>query len=66
MWLEQHLIDIFRLDDGRDEGQTVVATARGVFDHNGGVLESKETGVSIVIPEGALPEGVQQNLLQSL
>ncbi|KAJ8311679.1 hypothetical protein KUTeg_011034 [Tegillarca granosa] len=52
----------FRLDDGRDEGQTVVATARGVFDHNGGVLESKETGVSIVIPEGALPEGVQQEI----
>ena len=26
------------------EGHTVVATARGVFDSSGGVLESKETG----------------------
>ena len=27
-----------------EENRTVVATARGVFDSNGGVLESKETG----------------------
>ncbi|XP_052695379.1 tight junction protein ZO-1-like isoform X9 [Crassostrea angulata] len=53
---------------GSDNGQliegnhTVVATARGVFDHQGGVLESPETGVSIVIPKGAIPEGVSQEI----
>ena len=48
----------------RDEesNHTVVATARGVFDSNGGVLESKETGVSIIIPKGAIPEAVQQEI----
>ena len=45
-----------------EDGHTVVATARGVFDSNGGVLESKETGVSIIIPKGAIPEGVQQEI----
>lgn len=30
---------------GQEEGQTVVATARGVFSSAGGVLESKETGM---------------------
>lgn len=40
----------------------VVATARGVFSSEGGVLESKETGVSIVIPPGALPAGVEQEI----
>jgi tight junction protein 1 len=39
-----------------------MATARGVFDNNGGVLESKETGVSIIIPKGAIPEGIQQEI----
>ncbi|XP_033725435.1 tight junction protein ZO-1-like isoform X4 [Pecten maximus] len=54
----------YRLDSGKsiEEGHTVVATARGIFDHKGGVLESKETGVSIVIPLGAIPEGVQQEI----
>lgn len=32
----------------------VIATARGVFDQTGGTLSSEETGVSIVIPPGAL------------
>ncbi|ELU09381.1 hypothetical protein CAPTEDRAFT_221876 [Capitella teleta] len=45
-----------------EDGKTVVATARGVFDSNGGVLESKETGVSIVIPKGAIPDGLQQEI----
>lgn len=40
----------------------VVATARGVFDYNGGVLSSLETGVSLVIPEGAIPYGQQQEI----
>jgi tight junction protein 1 len=40
----------------------VVATARGVFDYNGGVLSSLETGVSLVIPEGAIPYGTQQEI----
>ncbi|XP_077993020.1 tight junction protein ZO-1-like isoform X2 [Glandiceps talaboti] len=45
-----------------DDGHTVVATARGVFDHNGGCLSSVESGVSIVIPKGAIPDGVQQEI----
>jgi len=45
-----------------DDSHPVVATARGVFDCKGGVLESKETGVSIVIPAGAIPESVEQEV----
>nr|QRF78342.1 ZO1 [Phoronopsis harmeri] len=47
---------------GSEDNHTVVATANGVFDHKGGVLESKETGVSIIIPNGAIPEGIQQEI----
>ncbi|KAM4630927.1 tight junction protein 1 isoform 1-T1 [Polymixia lowei] len=49
-------------DDDDDEGHTVVATARGIFNSNGGVLSSIETGVSIIIPQGAIPEGVEQEI----
>ncbi|XP_067104589.1 LOW QUALITY PROTEIN: tight junction protein ZO-1 [Osmerus mordax] len=49
-------------DDDDDEGHTVVATARGVFNSNGGVLSSIETGVSIIIPQGAIPDGVEQEI----
>ncbi|XP_077372305.1 tight junction protein 1b isoform X3 [Festucalex cinctus] len=49
-------------DDDEDEGHTVVATARGVFNCNGGVLSSIETGVSIIIPQGAIPENVEQEI----
>jgi len=51
-----------QLLDETEENHTVVATARGVFDSNGGILESKETGVSIVIPKGAIPEGISQEI----
>ncbi|XP_025081792.1 tight junction protein ZO-1-like isoform X3 [Pomacea canaliculata] len=44
------------------DSQTIIATARGVFTSAGGILESRETGVSIVIPPGALPEGSQQEI----
>ncbi|XP_050399487.2 tight junction protein ZO-1 isoform X3 [Patella vulgata] len=52
------------MDFGReiDENHTVVATARGSFDSGGGVLESKETGVSIIIPPGAIPDGPKQEI----
>lgn len=40
----------------------VVATARGVFSDKGGVLENPETGVSIVIPPGALPPDSEQEI----
>uniref|UniRef100_V9K7P6 Zona occludens protein 1 n=1 Tax=Callorhinchus milii TaxID=7868 RepID=V9K7P6_CALMI len=49
-------------DDEDDDSHTVVATARGIFDSNGGVLSSVETGVSIIIPKGAIPEGVEQEI----
>ncbi|XP_072320901.1 tight junction protein 1 isoform X8 [Eucyclogobius newberryi] len=49
-------------EEEEDEGHTVVATARGIFNSNGGVLSSIETGVSIIIPQGAIPEGVEQEI----
>ncbi|KAM5291555.1 tight junction protein 1 isoform 3-T3 [Glossophaga mutica] len=49
-------------EDDDEDGHTVVATARGVFSSNGGVLSSIETGVSIIIPQGAVPEGVDQEI----
>lgn len=49
-------------DDEDDDGHTVVATARGIFDSNGGVLSSVETGVSIIVPKGAISEGVEQEI----
>ncbi|XP_078360375.1 tight junction protein ZO-1-like isoform X2 [Oculina patagonica] len=45
-----------------DEDTQVVATARGKFTSQGGVLSSPESGVSIVIPEGAIPKGVEQEI----
>ena len=45
-----------------DEDTQVVATARGKFTSQGGVLSSPESGVSIVIPEGAIPQGVEQEI----
>ncbi|XP_067132749.1 tight junction protein ZO-1-like [Centruroides vittatus] len=45
-----------------DIERNVVATARGIFDHTGGTLLSEETGVCIVIPPGALPEGKKQEI----
>lgn len=48
--------------ESADDSTEVVATARGNFTSKGGVLESPETGVSIVIPEGAIPPGVEQEI----
>lgn len=53
----------FNSDFGsQDEDTQVVATARGKFTSQGGVLSSPESGVSIVIPEGAIPKGVEQEI----
>jgi len=48
-------------DVDADDAQ-IVATASGVFDSNGGVLSSVETGVSIVIPKGAIRPGIRQSI----
>lgn len=40
----------------------VLATARGVFGAEGGSLVSSETGVSILVPPGAIEEGHQQEI----
>jgi tight junction protein 1 len=37
-------------------------TSKGFFDENGGVLEDKVWNVSLIIPPGALPKGVQQEI----
>ena len=58
-------LSYFRFDPTNndvDENHTVVATARGVFNSKGGVLESHETGVSIVIPQGALDDNIDQEI----
>jgi tight junction protein 1 len=44
------------------DGEEVLATARGVFTHEGGTLSSPDTGVAIIIPPGALPVGSQQEV----
>ncbi|XP_072004151.1 tight junction protein 1 isoform X8 [Engystomops pustulosus] len=49
-------------EDDDDDSHTVVATARGIFNSNGGVLSSIETGVSIIIPQGAIPDSVEQEI----
>ncbi|KAM4039244.1 tight junction protein 1 isoform 10-T10 [Anomaloglossus baeobatrachus] len=49
-------------EDDDDDSHTVVATARGIFNSNGGVLSSIETGVSIIIPQGAIPDGIEQEI----
>ncbi|XP_059173109.1 tight junction protein ZO-1-like isoform X2 [Physella acuta] len=45
-----------------DEKHTIIATAKGIFTSKGGLLESKETGVSILIPEGAIEENKDQEI----
>ncbi|XP_074596515.1 tight junction protein 1-like isoform X2 [Brevipalpus obovatus] len=45
-----------------DGNQNVVASVRGYFDHQGGQLVSETSGVSLVIPEGAIPEGTKQEI----
>ncbi|XP_042862802.1 tight junction protein ZO-1-like isoform X13 [Penaeus japonicus] len=46
-----------------EEGKhKVIATARGVYDHKGGTLTSEETGVSIIIPPGAIAKGTKQEI----
>ena len=53
---------VFSDFESLDEETQVVATARGKFTSQGGVLSSPESGVSIVIPEGAIPSGVEQEI----
>ncbi|XP_031573383.1 tight junction protein ZO-1-like isoform X3 [Actinia tenebrosa] len=45
-----------------DDDTQVVATARGTFTSKGGILSSPESGVSIHIPEGAIPYGIEQEI----
>ncbi|XP_015793036.1 tight junction protein ZO-1 [Tetranychus urticae] len=45
-----------------DSNQHVLAIAKGIFDHKGGTLHCDETGVTLIIPEGAIPMNVQQEL----
>lgn len=44
------------------ENHTLLDTVSDVFDSSGGVLESRLTGVSIVIPPNAIPSGVKQEI----
>lgn len=50
-------------DEKEDDGRTDAATANGVFNSSGGgVLSSLETGVSIFIAQGTIPEGIEQEM----
>ncbi|XP_055873849.1 tight junction protein ZO-1-like isoform X3 [Biomphalaria glabrata] len=48
--------------DSINDKHTIIATAKGIFTSKGGLLESKETGVSICIPEGAIAEDTEQEI----
>lgn len=41
---------------------SIIASANGIFDSNGGILESADTGVSINVPEGAIAPGFNYDL----
>ena len=62
MNLRNRKINCFSSSIDDDDDPQVVATARGFFDTNGGVLSSVETGVSIVIPKGAIRPGTKQEI----
>lgn len=41
---------------------SIIASANGIFDTNGGILESADTGVSLNVPEGAIANGCSFDL----
>lgn len=45
-----------------DSNQNVIAMAKGTFGSAGGTLHCEDTGVTIIIPEGAIPVGVEQEI----
>ncbi|CAG2165528.1 unnamed protein product, partial [Oppiella nova] len=45
-----------------DSNHTIIATAKGVFTSDGGILTSEETGVSVIIPMGAIPKDSEQEI----
>uniref|UniRef100_A0A915PNM0 Tight junction protein ZO-1 n=1 Tax=Setaria digitata TaxID=48799 RepID=A0A915PNM0_9BILA len=45
-----------------DSNATVIEHATGLIDVRGGRLSCPKTGVSLIIPEGAISEGVQQEI----
>lgn len=44
------------------DGSNVIGSARGIIDYYGGKLSCPLTGVSLYIPMGAIPEGIQQEI----
>ena len=56
-------VGTFRVEmEPTPENHTLLDTVSDVFDSSGGVLESRLTGVSIVIPPNAIPSGIQQEI----
>jgi tight junction protein 1 len=43
-------------------GCNVIGSARGIIDYYGGKLSCPLTGVSLFIPTGAIPEGIEQEI----
>ncbi len=44
------------------DGQTVISHVSNVIDSMGGVLHCADTGVSIIVPPGAIQDGIQQEI----
>lgn len=44
------------------DGCNVIGSARGIIDYYGGKLSCPLTGVSLYIPMGAIPEGIEQEI----
>ncbi|CAF0817936.1 unnamed protein product [Didymodactylos carnosus] len=40
----------------------VIGSARGIMDYYGGTLSCPKTGVSIIVPEGAIPHNIKQEI----
>jgi hypothetical protein len=47
---------------GSNSNCSIIASANGIFDTNGGILESADTGVSLNVPDGAIAKGCSIDL----
>lgn len=52
-----------KTDTSTDTNATVIEHATGMIDIRGGRLSCPNTGVSLIIPEGAIDEGVSLSVL---
>jgi len=53
---------LYRPNTNRGDECNVIGTARAIMDYFGGTLSCPKTGVSITVPKGAIPDGIQQEI----